>query len=102
MTFLVIIPFEYPNSPINCNEEVIFYVADHMPLSVKNATEITNICANWFKSIPSEVQVRVKEHSLSRVGRTAVHVVLEFNELVNVAYPHVTFYDAVYEENKKK
>ena len=73
-----------------------------MPLSIKSTKEIIGRAANRLKCLPSEVQVRVKEHSRPRVICPAVHTVLELNELINATYPHLSSNSKAADEGSKQ
>ena len=74
-----------------------------MPLSIKSTTEIVRrTVSNWFKCLPNEVQVRVKEHSRSFLSCPVVHIALELNELINTVDPHLTANSTADEKKKKE
>ena len=73
-----------------------------MPLPIKSTKEVIGICSNWFKDLPSEVQVRVKEHSRFFISCPAVHVVFELNKILNAAYLHLISNNISNEKKKKK
>ena len=64
-----------------------------MSLPIKSADEVFVIgrrVSNRFKGLPSEIEVRVKEHSRPFVIRSLVHIVWELNKLINSSYPYLS------------
>lgn len=67
-----------------------------MSLSVKSSTEVFGIgVSNRFKSLPREVEVRVKENSGPFISRSFVHIIFKINELISIFYPHLSTDDVI-------
>ena len=74
-----------------------------MSSPIKSAVEITvNIITNRFKCLPSEIKVRVKEHSCPVINRSFVHIVFKINKFIKTYYSQFSTNDVIKPQTKCK